>query len=273
LLPDLRHLPGTPAAPPLFQKQQSNEPRQKRLFVAIGQILIIWNMELKKTKQADLQSKSFLFFNIGLVVSLSLMIAAFNYKVYDSDGKLELVQTASVMDETIEVPVTEQLPPPPPELTQPQVIEVPNEETIEEDIRINMDIETHIDQKIVEATPLPQADIVVEKEDPHEIFIVVEETAAPTGGMPAFYQFVLKNMKYPAPAKRMDIEGKVFVQFIVEKDGRITDVQTVKGIGGGCDEEAVRVVQLSPNWKPAKQRGRAVRQRMILPITFILSRK
>jgi periplasmic protein TonB len=70
----------------------------------------------------------------------------------------------------------------------------------------------------------------------------------------------------------MDIEGRVFVQFIVEKDGTMTDVQAIKGIGGGCDEEAIRVVATSPKWKPAKQRGKAVRQRMILPITFILSK-
>jgi protein TonB len=120
--------------------------------------------------------------------------------------------------------------------------------------------------------PVAAPVIEEEKEDPHQVFLVVEETAAPLGGLSAFYEFVKSNMKYPAPAKRMDIEGRVFVQFIVEKDGSITDVQTVKGIGGGCDEEAVRVVQSSPKWKPAKQRGRPVRQRMVLPITFILSK-
>lgn len=229
-------------------------------------------MEPKKTKSADLQNKSFLFFNIGLIVSLSLTIFAFNYKVYDSAEKLDLDQRVAVIDDIIEPPVTEHQPPPPPQLTQPEVIEVPNDEVIEEDIKINMDIETHVDERMVEMTPVAATVVEEEKEDPHQIFIVVEETAVPIGGLPAFYEYVKTNMKYPAPAKRMDIEGKVFVQFIVEKDGSITDVQSIKGIGGGCDEEAVRVVMNSPKWKPAKQRAKAVRQRMVLPITFMLSK-
>lgn len=228
-------------------------------------------MEPKKTPSADLQNKSFLFFNVGLVISLSLCIFAFTFKVYDKPEGMDLTQKSSVVEDLIEPPVTEHTPPPPPQLTQPEVVEVPNEETIEEDIKINMDIETHIDQKVAEVVAIVQ-EVEEEKEDPHQIFIVVEETAAPVGGMPAFYDFVKGSLKYPAPAKRMDIEGKVFVQFIIEKDGSITDVQAIKGIGGGCDEEAVRVVEKSPKWKPAKQRGKPVRQRMVLPITFVLSR-
>lgn len=229
-------------------------------------------MEPKKSKSADLQNKSFLFFNVGLVVSLSLTIFAFNYKVYDKAEKLDLDQKVAVIEDIVEPPVTDHQPPPPPQLTQPEVIEVPNDEVIEEDIKINMDIETHIDERMVEMAPVAAPIVEEEKEDPHQIFMVVEETAVPVGGLPAFYEYVKSNMKYPAPAKRMDIEGKVFVQFIVEKDGSITDVQTVKGIGGGCDEEAVRVVANSPKWKPAKQRARAVRQRMVLPITFMLAK-
>jgi protein TonB len=240
-------------------------------FFAVAINLNLWYMEPKKTKSADLQNKSFLFFNLGLVASLSLTILAFNYKVYDKPERMELAQKAALVEELIEPPVTEHQPPPP-QLTQPTVIEVPNEEVIEEEIKINMDIETHIDDHLAEMAPVAAPVIEEEKEDPHQVFLVVEETAAPLGGLSAFYEFVKSNMKYPAPAKRMDIEGRVFVQFIVEKDGSITDVQTVKGIGGGCDEEAVRVVQSSPKWKPAKQRGRPVRQRMVLPITFILSK-
>ncbi|HEX6890078.1 MAG TPA: energy transducer TonB, partial [Chryseolinea sp.] len=103
-----------------------------------------------------------------------------------------------------------------------------------------------------------------------QIFLVVEETAAPTGGMPAFYEYVGKKLKYPAQARRMGIEGKVFVEFVIERDGTITDVKAIKGIGAGCDEEAVRVLQSAPKWKPGKQRGKPVRQRMVLPIAFKL---
>ncbi|MCK5701162.1 MAG: energy transducer TonB, partial [Cyclobacteriaceae bacterium] len=78
------------------------------------------------------------------------------------------------------------------------------------------------------------------------------------------------KLKYPAQARRMGIEGKVFVQFVVDKDGTLTEVTAVKGIGAGCDQEAVRVIEGAPKWKPGKQRGRSVKVRMILPITFKL---
>ena len=78
-------------------------------------------------------------------------------------------------------------------------------------------------------------------------------------------------MKYPNQARRMGIEGRVFVQFVVDKDGQLTEIKAVKGIGAGCDEEAVRVLKSAPKWKPGKQRGRPVKVRMILPITFKLS--
>ena len=103
-----------------------------------------------------------------------------------------------------------------------------------------------------------------------EIFTVVEQQPTPDGGMAAFYKYVSKNLKYPAQARRMGIEGRVFVQFIVDKDGSITSVQSVKGIGAGCDQEAARVIRGAPKWKPGKQRGRPVKVRMILPITFKL---
>lgn len=107
-----------------------------------------------------------------------------------------------------------------------------------------------------------------------ETFTRVEETAYPEGGMGAFYKEVFSIMKYPAYAKRMGISGKVFVEFIVNKDGSLTDVKVVRGIGAGCDEEAIRIVTESKvKWFPGTQRGNPVRQRMVLPISFDRSRK
>ena len=103
-----------------------------------------------------------------------------------------------------------------------------------------------------------------------EIFTVVEDQPQFEGGMPAFSQYVASKLRYPAQARQQGIEGKVFVQFVVEKDGSLSNVTSVKGIGGGCDEEAVRVLKESPKWKPGKQRGKPVKVRMILPITFNL---
>jgi len=223
-------------------------------------------MEPKKTEKADLERKSFMFFSLGLIVSLLLAITAFTYRVYDDTSAKDLSKNAANNDEILEVPPTQQLPPPPPKIQQPQIIEVPDEKKIEEEIEINMDTEV-TEQTKVEEIKIAE---VEEKEDPDQIFLVVEETAAPPGGMPAFYDFVSKKLKYPAQARRMGIEGKVFVEFVIERDGTITDVKAIKGIGAGCDEEAVRVLQSAPKWKPGKQRGKPVRQRMVLPIAFKL---
>lgn len=103
-----------------------------------------------------------------------------------------------------------------------------------------------------------------------EIFDIVEDQPIPPGGMGAFYKYVGMNIKYPNDARRMGVQGKVFVQFVVDKDGSLINVKSIKGIGAGCDEEAVRIIEAAPNWKPGKQRGKPVKVRMILPITFKL---
>lgn len=223
-------------------------------------------MESKKTPKADLTKKTGLFFNIGLVITLALVIAAFEYPVYD-DNTVDLKNAVDDnFEDIMEIPPTEQPPPPPPEIQQPDIVEVPDEEEIEEEIEFNLDVEvteeTVIEEIVFEEEP--------EEEVAEEVFTIVEDQPTPKGGMAAFYEYVQKNLKYPAQARRMGIEGKVFVQFVVDKDGTITEVTSVKGIGAGCDEEAVRVLRQAPKWNPGKQRGRAVKVRMILPITFRL---
>ena len=225
-------------------------------------------MEPKKSEKADLTKKTFLFFNIGLIVALLASIFAFTYKVEDENSGLDAANNQTIVEEIMEVPPTEQLPPPPPKIEQPQIVEVPHETEIEEDLEIDMDTETDVTETVAE---VPIAPVIEEpKEDPNTIFTVVEETAAPIGGMAAFYEYVGKKIKYPAQAKRMGIEGKVFVEFVIEKDGTITDVKAIKGIGGGCDQEAERILASAPKWKPGKQRGKPVRQKMVLPINFKL---
>jgi len=223
-------------------------------------------MEVKKNPEVDLSKKTGLFLNIGLVVSLALTIMAFEWKFYDEGDLVDLGQVNDQFEETMEIPQTEQPPPPPPKIQQPEIIEVPDEEEIEEEIEVDLDVEI-TEETIVEEIVF---DDEPEEEEAEEIFTIVEDQPAPKGGMAAFYEYVGKNLKYPAQARRMGIEGKVFVQFIVDKDGSITEVQAIKGIGAGCDEEAIRVLKNAPKWNPGKQRGRPVKVRMILPITFKL---
>ena len=117
-----------------------------------------------------------------------------------------------------------------------------------------------------------KAEVVVEAPAPKEdeIFTVVEQNPEFVGGTQAMYAWLGKNIKYPAAASRANISGKVFVSFTVNTDGSITDVQTLKGLGFGTDEEAVRVVKSMPRWKPGKQSGRSVRVKFNLPISFQL---
>ena len=106
-----------------------------------------------------------------------------------------------------------------------------------------------------------------------EKFIIVETLAKFPGGLQAFYNFLSKNMKYPSEAEKLGVEGRVFVQFIVEKDGSLSDIKVVKGIGAGCDEEAVRVLRIMPNWLPGTQEGEPVRQKMIQSILFKFNKR
>lgn len=223
-------------------------------------------MELKKNPNADLTRKSSFFFSIGLLLTMSLVLFAFEMKQYDEKVEDVMARRTDVFEETIEVPPTDIPPPPPPSVQAPVIVEVPDEEEIEEDIQVNLDIEVSQDTKIEDV----QVKVEEVKEETDEIFTIVEESAAPKGGMAAFYKYVGDKMKYPPQARRMGIDGKVFVEFVINKDGSITDVKAVKGIGAGCDEEAVRVVQSAPSWTPGKQRGKPVKQRMVLPITFKL---
>ena len=226
-------------------------------------------MELKKNPKADINKKSTLFLNIGLVVSISLVFFAFEYKFYDEGPAMDLGTVNDDMEEIMESPPTEQPPPPPPKVKLPEIIEIPDEEEIEEEIELDLDMDMDQDDAI--------EDMVFEEEGEEEevdkVFQIVEQQAEPQGGIQAFYDYVANqlNDKYPRQAQRMGIEGVVYVQFVIEKDGSLTDVQAVKGIGGGCDEVAVEVVKNAPKWTPGKQRGRAVRSQRVIPIRFVLN--
>ncbi len=221
-------------------------------------------MEAKKNPKLDLSKKSGMFLNIGMALSLFMVIVAFEWRTYDDLGLLDLGSVEDDFDDIIDIPPTEQPPPPPPKVPEPEIVEVPDEEEIEEEIKIELDVgvteETVIEELVFEDAP--------EEEKVDEIFSIVEESAAFPGGISAFYGYLRKELKYPRQAQRMGIEGRVYVEFVVERDGSLTDIRVVKGIGAGCDEEAVRVLKKSPNWKPGKQRGNPVRQKMIQYIHF-----
>lgn len=218
-------------------------------------------MEVKKYPQADLSNKQGLFFSIGLVVTLGLVSTAFEWKSTDADATVGIDRNSNTFEELMEVPTTVQPPPPAPVVQQPQIVEVPDEVEVQENLNIEFDVEAP-------NLELPTTTVEPAEEEIDEIFTIVEEGAEPMGGIKSFYQYLKDNMVYPRVAQRMGVEGKVLVEFIVAKDGTISEVKVLRGIGAGCDEEAVRVMSKAPKWKPGKQRGKPVRQRCIVPIVF-----
>ena len=227
----------------------------------------------KKYESADIQKYGIVLGNIGLVVSLLLIIWAFEFKIYDEEPIV--IETADIYtDEVVNIPVTTVPPPPKVQIRAPEIIEV--EEEPEED-EVELVIEEEPEEEPVYGPPVegpvgpPGPPPAPEPEVEDKIFMVVEDQPEPPGGMGAFMGYLAKNIKYPAQAKRLDIQGRVFVQFVVSKTGELTDIKVVKGIGGGCDEEAVRVLQAAPKWKPGKQRGRPVKVNMTIPVRFKLS--
>ena len=205
---------------------------------------------------------------IAFAMSIGLVLLAFEFPEFEEQELVDLGTVEADVEEQIEIPPTQQKPPPPPKVTLPEIVEVPDEEEIEEEIEVELDVEIDEETVIEEVVEVEE----VEEEEPvDKIFTIVEEQAAPQGGMTAFYKFIQKNLEYPRKAKRMGVQGKVFLEFIVDKDGSINNIKVVRGIGAGCDEEAKRILQESPKWKPAKQRGRPVRQKMTFPINFRLN--
>ncbi len=224
-------------------------------------------MEPKKTKKADLERKKGLFFEIGLVVALLVVFGAFQYKSYEKQTVELQQQVADNMPEEI-IPITEQKvkPPPPPPPKQVTQIEVVDDDVeVDEDI----DIDADADENTVVEEYIPPAEDEEEVEE-QQIFTVVEAMPEFPGGMGALMKYLAENIKYPSLAKESGIQGRVFINFVVEPDGSISNVKVLRGIGGGCDEEAVRVVESMPKWKPGMQRGKPVRVSYNLPVKFTL---
>lgn len=111
------------------------------------------------------------------------------------------------------------------------------------------------------------------KKETEEVVIVADQPAEPTSGYPSYYRYIKTSLQYPEEAKKHNAEGQVFVEFVVRKDGSIDEVrvQPNKGIGYGCDEEAIRVIKQGEKWKPAINKGQPVAQRVTLPIKFKLN--
>jgi protein TonB len=222
-------------------------------------------MEPKKNPKADLEKVRGTFLAGGLLASMVIIYLLVNLKFYDVKAS-ELGQlVVDEMEEEI-IPITQQNtppPPPPPPPAAPEVIEIVEDDVEVEEIEM---IDTEADaETIVEEFE------VVEEVVEEEIFTIVESMPEfPGGGQEALFKYLQKEMKYPQIAKENGIQGTVFVNFVVGKDGKIRDVKILRGVNKMLDDEAIRVVKAMPSWKPGKQRGKPVSVSYNLPIKFTL---
>jgi periplasmic protein TonB len=221
-------------------------------------------MELKKSPEADIERRRIPLIITGLLFATALVLVAFEWKTFETEvrnlGDLNL----DLIEEEI-IPISQQQPPPPPPPPAPTtVIEiVEDEKEIEEELIIE-------DMEVDESTEIEFIEVVEEEVAEEQIFTIVEEMPSFPGGEAALMKYLGNNIKYPAIAKDAGIQGTVFVTFVVDEGGNVKDVRVLRSIGGGCDEEAIRVVQSMPKWSPGKQRGKAVKVQYNLPIRFTL---
>jgi protein TonB len=223
-------------------------------------------MDPKKNPKVDLEKKRGLFMQIGLALSLLIVLGAFEYRTYEKvvSSLGDLILEAD-FEEEIENTFREEKPPPPPPPPPDEIIIVENEEEIEE--TIIEETESDEDLEVIEE----------EEETTDEIFMVVEDMprfegcSDETCTQTKIMQFIARKTNYPPIAKENNITGRVFVSFVVDKTGSVTNVKILRGVDKYLDAEAVRVVKSLPKFRPGKQRGKPVKVQYNVPISFRLN--
>ena len=228
-------------------------------------------MESKKTSKADLESKRNTFLLLGLVVALGVTLLAFEWTTKPTKASdLGEIETQEVEEEIIPITREQEVKPPPPP-PPPKVVEVLN--IVDDDVEIEDELEIE-DTEADDETVIDVAPVVVAEEEEEEeeakVFFIVEDMPEFPGGELALRKYIANAIKYPVIAQENGIQGKVYVQFVVDKDGGISDARIARGVDPSLDKEALRVVNALPKWKPGQQRGKPVRVSYTVPINFVL---
>ena len=228
-------------------------------------------MEIKKSESANLENKKFTWILLGFVLVLAAHFVAFEWTQYEQEFSGDIIDSGDIILEEEIVPITmpekKTVPPPPQAVSQAEVLNIVEDDADIEETTIVSNEDQAEFVEITDDVPI----VVEEPEEEDQIFQVVEEDATFPGGTAELMKYLQKNIKYPSICQEQGIQGRVIVQFVVEKDGSITDVQVIKAINPYLDKEAVRVVSTMPKWSPGKQRGKPVRVRFTLPVTFRLN--
>ncbi len=228
-------------------------------------------MEIKKSEKANLENKKLLFVEIGLVISLLLTYLAFEWTQKETTVSVLEDTTEVVLEEEI-IPITQETPPPPPAapkipILSDQIDIVDDEIELEDDMFMNLEDDASLGVEIMDYVEVEE-EVVEEEAIP---FQLVEEKPSFQGvDANQFSKWVNQRLVYPEIAKENGVQGRVTLQFTVEKDGSVTKVKVLRGVDPSLDKEAVRVVSQSPKWKPGKQRDRAVPVTYTFPVIFQL---
>ena len=229
------------------------------------------DMEIKKTEKANFENKKLLFSDIGLIISLLIVFIAFEWSQAEVMVS-NLEDTTEVVTEEEIIPITQETPPPPPSapkipILSDQIDIVDDEIELEDDMFMNLEDNADLGVEIMDYVEVEE-EVVEEEAIP---FQLVEEKPSFNGGdANQFSKWVNSRLVYPEIAKENGVQGRVTLQFTVEKAGTVSKVKVLRGVDPSLDKEAVRVVSMSPKWKPGKQRDRAVPVTYTFPVIFQL---
>ncbi len=225
-------------------------------------------MELKKTPKADLKNKRGLLLEIGLIVALGVVIAAFNYT--PKEHRIEQVEIiyGEVEEEIIEI-TRQDLKPPTPKKVEVKVLSNLLK-IVENDTKVETEVDfTEFDEDTQVLQSVDGSDDVIEDDQP---FLIAETMPAfQGGGLDKFHRWVQSNVRYPQIAQENGISGRVTLTFVIEKDGSLTNIQVLQSPDRSLADEATRVLNMSPKWTPGRQRSQPVRVRFTLPVVFAIS--
>ena len=225
-------------------------------------------MQLKKSPKVSLEDKKLIYTLMGALLVLSICFVAFEWTEKEVT-KYDVVDQDFLIEEEIDIQQTTQETPPPPPPPAVQEVEILN--VVDDDVKTeSVEIKTE-DDKDVEVVIAPPVEAPVVEEVEEEIFVVVESMPEFPGGAQEMMKFSAENIKYPVIAQENGIQGRVICQFVIEKNGSVTDIQVVRSSGdASLDKEAERVIKNMPKWKPGKQRGKPVRVKYTIPVAFRL---
>ena len=228
-------------------------------------------MEIKKSEKANLENKKLLFVEIGLVISLAITLFAFEWTSKETNVATLDDNTQVVLEEEI-IPITQETPPPPPAapkipILSDQIDIVDDEIELDDDMFMNLEDDASLGVEIMDYVEVEE-EVVEEEAIPFQL--VEEKPSFQGGNANQFSKWVNQRLVYPEIAKENGVQGRVTLQFTVEKDGSVTKVKVLRGVDPSLDKEAVRVVSQSPKWKPGKQRDRAVPVTYTFPVIFQL---